>query len=75
MDNQKKFEDIIRKIAEGKHTDADLSQLRELLGASDTASVILIGKNIVGKIDGREIQIGDRIYQGTDVETIKVVAI
>jgi hypothetical protein len=70
MDNQKKFEDIIRKIAEGKHTDADLSQLRELLGASDTASVIQIGKNIVGKIDGREIQIGDRIYHGVNPEAI-----
>lgn len=71
MDNQKKIEDIIGKIAEGKYTDADLSQLRELLSASDRESLIQLGKNIVGKIDGREIQIGDRIYQDADAEAIK----
>jgi len=70
MDNQKEFEDIIRKIAEGKHTDADLSQLRELLSASDSESLIQLGKNIVGKIDGREIQIGDRTYHGVNAEAI-----
>lgn len=71
MDNRAKIEAIIGKIAEGKHTNADLIQLHELLGASDSESLIQLGKNIVGKIDGREIQIGDRIFQGADAEVIR----
>jgi Effector-associated domain 10 len=71
MDNQDKIEAIIERIAEGKHSDADLSKLRELLSASDRESLIQFGKNIVGKIDGQDIQIGDRIYQGSDAEAIK----
>ena len=72
MNNQDKIDAIIgRIIAEGKHTDADLSQLRELLSASDSESLIQFGKNIVGKIYGQDIQIGDRIYQGADAEAIR----
>jgi|GEM_PF-1628024 len=70
MDNQNKIEDILGRIAEGKHTDADLNQLRELLSASESESWIQLGKNIVGKIDGREIQIGDRTYYGVNAEAI-----
>lgn len=33
------------------------------------------GKYTVNIQQEKDIQIGDRIYQGTDVETIKVVAI
>jgi Effector-associated domain 10 len=72
MDNQKKIEALIGKIAEGKHTDADLSQLRKLLSASDSQSLIF-GKNIVGKIDGREIQIGDRTYLELNDEAIQAL--
>lgn len=70
--NNQKIESIIgRIIAEGKHTDADLSQLRELLSASDTESLIQqFGKNIVGKIDGQNIHIGDRIYMEWNDEVI-----
>jgi hypothetical protein len=71
MDNQNKIEDILGRIAEGKHTDADLNQLRELLSASESESLIQLGKNIVGNIDGQDIQIGDRIYQGVDAEAVK----
>jgi tetratricopeptide (TPR) repeat protein len=71
MNNQDTIDAIIGRIAEGNHTDDDLSQLRELLSANDSESLIQLGKNIVGKIDGREIQIGDRIYHGVNAEAIR----
>jgi DNA polymerase III delta prime subunit len=72
MDNQDKIDAIIgRIIAEGKHTDADLSQLRELFSASDSESLIQFGKNIVGKIYGQDIHTGDRFYKGADSEAIR----
>lgn len=49
MDNQDKIEALIGRIAEGKHTNTDLSQLRELLSSrlsgSKSESLIQLGKN------------------------------
>jgi hypothetical protein len=70
MNNQEIEAILGRIIAEGKHSDADFSQLRELLSASDRESLIQFGKNIVGKIDGQNIHIGDRIYMEWNDEVI-----
>jgi len=77
MDNSEKIQGIIDKIAESRYTDTDLENLRQLLenlrqllSASDSESLIL-GKNIIGKIEGGEIQIGDRIYVEWNEEAIR----
>jgi hypothetical protein len=70
MDNQKKIEEILGRIAEGKHTDADLNQLRELLSASNNKTSIQFGKNIVGRIEGQKIYIGDHIYYSWNDEAL-----
>ncbi|MEI2579188.1 tetratricopeptide repeat protein, partial [Scytonema sp. PRP1] len=52
-------------------TEADKQTLRQLIGARDGKNALQIGKNIVNIAEGRDIQIGDRIYQGADAEAIK----
>jgi GTPase SAR1 family protein len=77
MDNQDKIEALIGRIAEGKHTNTDLSQLRDLLSSrlsgSNSESLIQLGKNIVGRIDGQHIHIGDRIYYQWNKEAIEAL--
>ncbi|NES92398.1 MAG: WD40 repeat domain-containing protein, partial [Okeania sp. SIO2B9] len=69
------------RIAEGKHTDADLENLPYLMSANSIDTVIslindIAGKNVVDKIEadyiGR-IQIADAIYQQWDDEAIKAI--
>jgi hypothetical protein len=73
MDKLEKIKAILERVAASQYTDTDLENLHQLLSASGNESLIQLGKNIVGKIDGREIQIGDRIYQGVDAEAIKEI--
>lgn len=73
MDDLEKIKAILDRIAKGKYTSTDLESLRQFLITRNSESFIQLGKNIVGKIDGREIQIGDRIYQGASAETIRNV--
>ncbi|NEQ68337.1 MAG: tetratricopeptide repeat protein [Symploca sp. SIO2D2] len=73
MDNLEKIKAILDRMAEGQHSDTDVENLGQLLNTSSSEGSIQLGKNIVGKIDGQEIQIGDRIYQGVDAEAIKEI--
>ncbi len=63
--------DILDRIANGEETEGDMQTLRQLLRAGNGQNVQL-GKNIANIVDAQgDIQIGDRIYQGTDAEAIK----
>ena len=71
MDEREQFETIINRIiAQGKHTDDDLAKLRKLFSSDRSERLIQYGKNIVGRIDGEEIQIGDRLFMGWNDKAI-----
>jgi uncharacterized membrane protein len=64
---------ILDRIANGEETEGDRQRLRQLLREKQSQSVVQLGKYTVNLGQGREIQVGDRIYQGADAETIKTV--
>jgi hypothetical protein len=64
---------ILDRIANGEETEGDRQLLRQLLREKQSQSVVQLGKYTVNLGQGREIQVGDRIYQGADAETIKTV--
>lgn len=61
---------ILDRIATGSYTDADIADLRRALSVSGQTSLQL-GKYNVHVTEGKDIQIGDRIYQGIDADTIR----
>jgi hypothetical protein len=64
---------ILDRIASGKHAEADIVALRQLLSSSDRQSLLQLGKYGVNVGQGQDIQIGDRIYKGADAETIRKI--
>lgn len=62
---------ILDRIANGEEAESDIQTLRQLLRAGDRQNVVQLGKYNINIGEGRDIQIGDRIYQGTDAEAIK----
>ena len=63
---------IIDRIASKQHTQEDIKLLQQLL--TDNSQVALqIGKNIVNIGEGKEIHIGDRIYQQWDEDAMKAL--
>lgn len=64
---------ILDRVANGAETEGDRQLLRQLLREERSQSVVQLGKYTVNLGQGREIQVGDRIYQGADAETIKTV--
>ena len=65
---------IIDKITEGQHTEADLSELLQELSAVDNRQLsIQLGKYNVSITEGKEIHIGDRIYQQWDKEAMEAL--
>lgn len=62
---------IFNRIANGEETERDMQTLRQLLRAREGHNSIQIGKYNVNISEGRDIQIGDRIYQDADAEAIK----
>jgi hypothetical protein len=61
---------IFDRIAQHQQTDADMAMLRQSLSTGDQL-VSQQGKYNVNLGQGQDIHIGDRIYQGTDAETIQ----
>ena len=63
---------IINRITSHQHSDDDLAVLRQAInkGSKDT---LQIGKHIVNIAEGRDIHIGDKIYQGADAEAIREI--
>lgn len=65
---------IIDKIAEGQHTQADLSQLIQALNVADNRQLTLqLGKYNVNVGEGKDIHIGDCIYNQWDEEAMKAL--
>lgn len=64
---------IFNKIIDNEHTAADLLVLRQALSAGDKPTLKQLGKYITNIEEGKDIHIGDRIYQGTDAETLKAI--
>lgn len=62
---------IFDRIANGEETAEDIQTMRSLLRSRDGQNVVQVGNNIVNIADGRDFQIGKRIYQGADAEAIK----
>ncbi len=65
--------ELLDRIANGEETEGDRQVLRQLLQDKADQSVVQLGKYTVNLGQGREIQVGDRIYQGIDADTIKTV--
>ena len=64
---------IIGRISSHNHSDDDLAVLRQVINTGSSQGNIQIGKHIVNIAEGRDIHIGDKIYQGADAETIRQV--
>jgi hypothetical protein len=64
---------ILDRITSGKHVEADIAALRQLLSSSDRQSLLQLGKYGINVGQGQDVQIGDRIYKGADAETIRKI--
>jgi len=62
---------IFDRFINNQATEADKQTLRQLIRARDGKNALQIGNNIVNIAEGRDIQIGNRTYYGTDAEAIK----
>jgi len=60
------------RIASDHSTEADVEAVRQFL-STHNAEVLQVGKYNINVGQGQNIQIGDRIYQGTDAETLREV--
>ncbi|MBE8969356.1 hypothetical protein IQ277_25000, partial [Nostocales cyanobacterium LEGE 12452] len=77
MANHDHLSEILDRILKGNQTEPDIEQLRRSLKLADgvVQSVSQTGKfnTNIGQITGGDVHLGDRIYQGTDAETLKKV--
>jgi hypothetical protein len=63
---------ICDRILNHTANEDDISQLRKFITTSDR-NTVQIGKYNVSIAEGKDIHIGDRIYQGADEETIRSI--
>jgi Effector-associated domain 10 len=66
MNNSDDLSSIIDRITNNQSTEADIATLRQLLRSGDRQLSIQLGKYNVTIGEGKEIHIGDRIYQDAD---------
>lgn len=64
---------IFDRIASGKHTEVDLTILRQLLTVDSGQNWLQLGQYNVNIGQRQDIYIGDRIYQSADAESIKKI--
>ena len=64
---------IIERILSHQHTEADLALLRQAISASSNQGTLQIGKYNVNIGEGKDVHIGDKIYQGADAEAIREI--
>ena len=62
---------MLDRIAQGRETESDRRLLQQLL--RQERGTVQLGKYNVNLGEGREIQVGDRIYQGADADTLKAL--
>ena len=63
-----KLEQSIENIARKEYTEADILLVRQLITENEDDKLIQIGKYNVNIGEGKDIHIGDRIYQGAEAE-------
>jgi Effector-associated domain 10/NACHT domain len=73
MSDDRDFDAIFDRIANRTVTEEDIQILRQLRRAPEGQNVIQIGKYSVNIGEGRDIHIGDKIYQSTDAQTIRTI--
>jgi len=65
------LDSIIKNIATGKYTAADLQRLCCEITISGEHDIVQVGKYAVNIAESKDIHIGDRIYQGAGAEAIR----
>lgn len=73
MTHSEHLKQILHRVEIGQQTDEDISFLRQLLVAGDRQIVSQLGKYNVNIGEGRDIHIGDHIYQTWDEQAIKAL--
>ena len=73
MANPEEINSILNGIVAGEYTDADIAVLREVLSSGNNQVTLQLGKYNVNIGDGKEIYIGDSIYQQWDEEAIQAL--
>jgi vWA-MoxR associated protein C-terminal domain/Effector-associated domain 10 len=68
-----RFEPILNRIEKGQQTDEDIAILRQWLLASDRQVISQLSKYNVNIAEGKDIHIGDRIYQQWDKEAMEAL--
>ncbi|AFW96120.1 hypothetical protein ANA_C13456 [Anabaena sp. 90] len=69
-----KLSNIIDRILNGSQTEEDIEQLRQLLNVADNRQISTqLGKYNVNIGEGKEIHIGDRIYQQWDKDAMEAL--
>ncbi|MEB3220258.1 MAG: NB-ARC domain-containing protein [Nostocales cyanobacterium 94392] len=71
MANSEDINSVINRIVTGEYTDVDIAALRGMLSSGDNQTKLQLGKYNVNIPEGKEVHIGDRIYQGADAETLR----
>lgn len=64
---------ILDRILNGYRDEEDVTILRQSLKTSSGQNVVQLGKYNVNIGEGKDIQIGDTLYQGADAETIRSI--
>jgi len=64
---------IFERIAEGKHTQADIAALQQALRLGNHQDLVQVGKYNVNIGEGQDIQIGDRTYVTWNDEAIQAL--
>ncbi|GAB1541618.1 hypothetical protein NUACC21_42890 [Scytonema sp. NUACC21] len=64
---------ILERILNGCRDEGDIAILRQSLKASSSQNIVQLGKYNVNIGEGKDIHIGDKIYKGTDADTIRTI--
>ena len=73
METSEDISSVINRIASGEFTDVDIAALREMLSSADKQVASQLGKYNVNIGEGKEIHIGDRIYNQWDDKAMKAL--
>jgi Effector-associated domain 10 len=73
MTHSEHLQQILYRVEKGQQTDEDITFLRQLLLAGDRQVVQQLGKYNINIGEGKEIHIGDRIYQTWDEQAIQAL--
>jgi hypothetical protein len=75
MSNKDELKLILDRIVDGQSTEADISRLRELSRSGDYLTKLQLDKFNINIGEGKDIHIGDRIYQSVDVKKIREILV